>query len=134
MEEQSSEVTKVDWRKIFYIMPVVWLTLILVTLHSTNPLKVGPAGTLLLFLLVYTFLVSLLFIVIKAFIKVWQLATRQKNNWPLRTSYFLASMLAVGPIFMIALNTLGQLGLVEVILVLLLVATGSFYILRRTTD
>lgn len=133
MEELSGKIIKVDWRKLFYIMPVVWLTFIIVALHSTNPLKVGPAGTLLLFLLIYAFLMSVFFLIIQAANKLWLLVTAKKYALRQRTSYFLAAMLAVGPVFMLALNTLGQLGVIEVVLVLILLATGCFYILKRTT-
>lgn len=131
MEQSTAGIWRPNLIKVSAFLPLIWLSLILVVLHLTSPLNVGPAGTLLLFCLFYAFLNSIFFLILFALQKlIFKLTTR--HLFSNRVAYFLASVLALGPVFMLALNTLGQLGFIEFILVLLLVTIASFYVVRRT--
>lgn len=111
-------------------LPFVWLAAIFIVFNFTSPLRVGPAGILLVFALFYAFISSLMFALLRIGLAVWVRVTG-KADISSRRLYYLASVVAFGPVFLIALNTLSRLGIVEVILVLLLVGIGSFYVLRR---
>lgn len=130
MEEKTATTWQLNLLKVSLFLPFVWLILILAALHVTSPLNVGPAGTLLLFCLFYAFLSSLFLVILLALGKLAKPLVK-RDLISIRTAYWLASVLALGPVFMLALNTLGQLGFIEVILVVLLVTIGSFYVLRR---
>ena len=112
-------------------MPVVWLVFIYLVINETSPLKIGPVGVLLIFILFYALFSSSLFVVAHLGGKLWQLVTHCAML-SVRRMYYVASTLAFGPVFLIALNTLGQLGWIEVVLVVLLVSLGTFYVIRRT--
>ena len=116
---------------LLYALPLVWFMCILLVLNSTSPLKIGPVGILLVFVLFYAFGSSLLFAVAYAITKLLQLVLRRRLIAPKRL-YYVSSIVALAPVFMVALNTLGQLRWIEVVLVLVLVSLGVFYSLRRT--
>jgi len=116
---------------LLYTLPVIWLACIFLVLNITSPLVVGPAGILLLFGLVYAFVSSLLYVLLHLVIKIINKLTA-KRIISERRLYYLSCVVGFGPLFLLALNTLGKLGVVEIVLVLLLVGLACFYILRRS--
>ncbi|MGH7196179.1 MAG: hypothetical protein ACREGJ_00225 [Candidatus Saccharimonadales bacterium] len=114
-----------------YLLPLFLFLIIMLVLNLTSPLQAGPAGILLVFGLFYLFACSLFYIATHIVFKVWRLVKGVSPALERRT-YYLVSVIALGPIFLIALNTLGELNIREVILVSLLVAIGCFYVLKRT--
>lgn len=99
-------------------------------LTTSSPLQGGPSGVLLVFALLYGFVTSVLYLGTYIIYKAVALITQRQLPVP-KWLYPVVSIVALAPIFMIALNTLGQLGLVEILLVLLLIAIASFYTIRR---
>ena len=113
-----------------YIVPVLSLIALVVLLNQTNPLEVGPAGILLVFGLAYMFIASILYllltlvmIVLAYFVSI-NMSSRKKL-------YRLASIISFAPVFLLALNSIGQLEIKDFILVVALVAIASFYTIRR---
>ena len=116
---------------LLFTLPAIWLACIFLVLNITSPLVVGPAGILLLFGLVYAFISSLLYVLLHLIIKILNKITGRRIIGE-RSMYYLSCVVGFGPLFLLALNTLGRLGLVEIVLVLLLVGLACFYILRRS--
>ena len=116
---------------ILYLMPLFWAVIVALVLSGTSPLKIGPAGILFVFVIFYALVSSVLFVLAHIFLKVWQILAK-KQGVPIKRIYYVTSIVAFAPVFMVALNTLGQLGIVEIVLVLLLVVLGVFYVVRRT--
>jgi hypothetical protein len=117
--------------RMIYVTPFVLAAFIGFAVTQTSPLNIGPAGILSVFLLVYGFFLSLFFVVIHAgariagrFIKIKQL--------PVKRAYYLATVIAFVPVLLLALNSLGQLRALDVVLVLSLGLILGFYVLRRT--
>lgn len=113
-----------------YALPFFWLLAIVFVLNFTSPLALGPAGILLVFGVFYAAINSLLFAGLYFFSYVVRRLTKKQLS--VRKAYYIASVLALGPVFMMALNTLGQLGVVEVLLVVVLLVTACFYVVRRS--
>jgi hypothetical protein len=114
---------------IIYALPVVWLALVLLALNFTSPLLAGPPGILLIFCLFYAFFASLTYVILS-----WTTVLVKnifKRNFGGKRLYFISLIISLAPIFMIALNSLGQLGAIELVLIVTLVAVGCFYINRR---
>lgn len=118
--------------KLFAVLglPVFWGVLLLVFINVTSPLQSGPLSVLAIFALGYLFITSVLYVLILSVYKVgrlfgWQRVAAQKQL------YYLVSVVGFGPVFLLALNTLGQLEVKEVILVTLLITIGCFYVVRR---
>jgi hypothetical protein len=46
--------------------------------------------------------------------------------------YYIASIVALAPVFLLALNSIGQLEVKDFILVIMLVGLACFYVIRRS--
>lgn len=118
-------------RHIMYVAPFVLVFLIAYVLSQTSPIDVGPVGILIVFLLLYGFFLSLFFLIIHLTLEVAK-RLRSKSHLPIRKIYYLASVIAFMPVFLLALNSIGQLKVLDTVLVLSLVIVASFYVVRRT--
>ncbi|HET9412231.1 MAG TPA: hypothetical protein VFO38_05305 [Candidatus Saccharimonadales bacterium] len=131
MEKSQSKSTFQHVKTIFIAgLPVFWGGLLFIFLNVTSPLQSGPLSVLIAFALFYFFVVTLLYAVMVGIFKVGQLFG-WKKFYPGRQLYYVVSVIGLGPVFLIALNTLGQLEFKEVVLVALLIAVGCFYVVRR---
>ncbi len=113
-----------------YIAPFLSFVGLVMLLNATNPLDIGPAGILLIFGLAYAFaasslylLLTLLLIVLANFMVV---QVRSK-----RRIYYMASIVALSPIFLVALNSIGQLQIRDFIFVIVLIGLACFYVSKR---
>jgi hypothetical protein len=112
-------------------LPLIWALSLLIFMNITSPLQNGPLSVLAVFVLAYLFITSALY---AGVIVVSKLVSFLGWSKPLHRKqlYYLVSVIGLGPVFFLALNTLGQLEIKEVILVVLLLAMGCFYVLRRS--
>lgn len=114
-----------------YAAPLLSFIVLVLLLNRTSPLDVGPAGILLIFGVTYVFIVSifylLLTVVLLLLASVVKIGVRSK-----RKLYYIASILAFAPIFLLALNSIGQLELKDFILVILFVGVACFYAVKRS--
>jgi hypothetical protein len=110
--------------------PFICFGVLITVLNMTNPLQTGPLSILAVFALLYVFVLSVLCALLHLFSAVLHMIRPQSR--PLKQGYYVASVVALAPVLLVALNTLGQLGVLEVVLILLLVGLGCFYMLRRT--
>lgn len=130
---------KYQYHKITYILPILSLAGLFLILTLTNPISAGPAGMLLVFFLMYVLCASVLFIFLHlgvSFIgKVWS-KTRNANvkEWRIgvRKSYYIASVLAFGPVLLLAMQSVGQLQIRDVILTVTLLCIAIFYVVKRS--
>lgn len=116
---------------LIYLAPVVCFLLLMVVLNETNPLQTGPASILLVFVMLYLLVLSVLAAILHVVGAVLRML-RPRTVINLRRGYYMLSVISIAPVLMVALNTLGQLGILEGSLILLLVGLGCFYVLRRT--
>lgn len=112
-------------------LPVVWAVGLFIFMNITSPLQNGPLSVLAVFTLIYLFLTSALYVAAIAGSKLAKLLGG-KAALHRKQLYYLVSVIALGPVFILALNTLGQLEIKEVILVVMLLVIGCFYVLRRS--
>ena len=91
-----------------YLLPVMSFVGLIIFLNRTNPLEVGPAGILLAFGLVYVFissslylLLTLLMMLLAYFVTIGS-ASRRKL-------YYMSSIVSFAHVFLLALNSIGQL-------------------------
>jgi hypothetical protein len=114
-----------------YAAPVISFSLLIWLLNGTNPLDVGPAGILLVFALAYVFIASALYLmitlvlVVLAYFVTVTIRSRRKI-------YYVSSILALAPVFLLALNSIGQLEVKDFVLVISLVGIACFYIIKRS--
>lgn len=117
---------------LIYLAPVACFLLLIAVLNGTNPLQTGPASILLVFIMLYLLVLSTLAAILHVVGAVWR-TLRPRTIINLRRGYYVLTVVSIAPVLMVALNTLGQLGILEGSLILLLVSLGCFYVLRRTT-
>lgn len=112
-------------------LPFLWALCIFLFMNVTSPLQSGPLSVLTVFVLTYLFITSTLYAGVIVGHKIasflgWKRPLHRKQL------YYLVSVIGLAPVFFLALNTLGQLELKEVLLVILLLTMGCFYVMRRS--
>lgn len=103
---------------------------LLVVMNTTNPTDSSPLVILCVFLLVYIVILCILFVISLAGLAIIKALRPQTRAYSKRW-YYVLSVLALAPVLLAALNTLGRLGAAEVLLIIVLTALGCFYVLRR---
>lgn len=133
--EESEKTQNIDWsvrmRSLsIVILPFVWGVVLFIFMNATSPLRSGPLSVLSFFTLAYLLIVSVLYAATLLTFKVLSIFGLRKSVRR-KLIYYLVSVIALGPVFMLALNTLNQLDIKEVLLVIMLLALGCFYVVRR---
>lgn len=119
------------------ISSFVAAVLLILLLGNTTPTTVGPLGLLAVFFLLYVVLIGLITVVLWIFsvgtARLSKIVTVRKplSSLSLRRSYYLASVVALGPVMMLAMKSIGSLGLYEIALVGLFLTVAIFYVVRR---
>lgn len=113
-----------------YGVPILFCIALMVMLNVSSPLSTGPAGILLIFGLLYLSITTVLFACVHASSVLFGFFGMKKFHVT-RHTYYLISIMTLWPLFLLALNTLGRLEIIEIILVTILVALGCFYVSRR---
>lgn len=124
-------------KRIVGISTVVSALLLFLLLQTTTPSTVGPVGLLAVFFLLYISLVGLVaglaWIFTNGIVAVGKmLAVRRPMSRPkFKQIYYYASVIALAPVMMLAMKSIGSLGLYEVILVLLFIGIALLYVSKR---
>lgn len=106
-------------------------------LTVSQPATAGPVGVLAVFFLVYVVLVGIFawsgFIVGRLLEKLTRktMLRRPMQKVSFLHAYYIASVLALGPIILLGINTVNKIGVYEIGLVIILVVIGIFYIQKR---
>jgi len=99
----------------------------LVTLiTSQQPGRGGPTVVMVFLLCCFLLLSGVMAVVIQSGLRLLR-----HQNFPAVRLFYLSSLLAAGGVFLVGLQTLGQLGVIDVVLVLLFETIMSFYLIRR---
>ncbi|MEO5950825.1 MAG: hypothetical protein ABIQ04_05265 [Candidatus Saccharimonadales bacterium] len=115
------------------------IVLLVVMLYMTTPAEAGPLGILFVFILMYAsalgMLTFLLFGLSRVIARLSRSVTvrRPLNVLSLQRSYYFASVLALVPVMFIGMQSVGQVGLYEIVLMVLFTTIGCIYIAKRTT-
>ncbi|HET8689998.1 MAG TPA: hypothetical protein VFL81_01005 [Candidatus Saccharimonadales bacterium] len=117
------------------ILPVLALLALLAIFSLTNPIGIGPVGVLIVFILFYVFFASSFFLLLYygggLVAKVSQRRLKAKGMAS-HKAYYVSSVLAFGPVLLIALQSVGQLKIQDVALVVILLVIAVFYVVRRS--
>lgn len=120
-----------------------WLLLLaalVLFLNLTSPLSVGPTGILLTFVLIYGVSFLSLLIISRIFEMIYRAiwpptsdglidVNRSRRNRK-RLNLIMASLSFV-PIFLMSLNSIGQMSFRDVVLIVVIEVLAIFYIIRR---
>lgn len=124
--------------KLLSVLTVVSLLIVALLTTSTIPSQIGPFGILMLFVAMY---VSVLGVVTFLILSLSRLTARLSRtagfSKPIQTfetkeAYYYATIIALGPVMLIGMQSVGEIGLYEFALVLLFTVLGCVYIARKT--
>ncbi len=103
-------------------------------MNMTDPTE-SVASILTAFILVYLLIASCLYILIDLFtrknIPIEDEAATTQAVVRRRRAYYLASIIAFAPVCLLAMQSLNQLKLLDLVLVVSLTALAGFYVLKR---
>ncbi len=131
------------FRKSSFFLPLLAVfslsILLYFTLNLTNPLTAGPAGVLLVFILIYCLSLACLVLLLKLGEFVFAMTSTQPRNAVMtdkiasfrHKGFLISTALALVPIFIISLNSIGNLEIKDIILIFIIEAILIFYIVRR---
>ncbi|MDN5819390.1 MAG: hypothetical protein L0H38_01430 [bacterium] len=112
---------------------------LVVIINASAPSTAGPVGILAVFVLLYLVLLGIITALIY-WVSRWgsrlskgvQLR-RPLTRLSLRRSYYFASILALGPVMTLGMQSVGGAGIYELGLVTIFLVIGCIYIAKRTT-
>ena len=125
--------------RVIAISVVVAVLVLVSILHITQPSTVGPMGILIVFVAMYVsvlgLLTFLLFSLSKLISKVSSSFTVKKPIRPLSLSrsYYFSSVIALAPVMLIGMQSVGEVEIYDVLLIALFVVIACIYISKRTS-
>ena len=116
----------------------VAVLLFVVLLQTTAPATAGPLGILVVFILMYVLVLGALTFLLFGGSRVVSkfssplLAKKPLHPLTLRRSYYFSSVIALAPVMFLGMQSVGEVGIYDVILVVLFVVIACIYITKRT--
>jgi len=123
--------------RILSLIGLVSAGLLLILLTTTTPSTVGAFGILAVFLLTYIATLSVFTFVVWVFARLLNKLgqrihlLRKPYDFTLKKSYYYSSVLALGPIIVISLQSVGGAGIYELSLVAFFIFLGCLYVSKR---
>lgn len=116
---------------------IVSAVLALLLVMLTTPRIVGPLGVLAFFVLVYIATVSLVYLTFRSAVgMVRKILT--KGRWLMRAEgvsnmklYYYSSVLGLAPVILMGMRSVGEIGVGEILLLVIFEVLAIFYISRR---
>jgi hypothetical protein len=124
---------------VFVALLLATVGMVLVT-NLTSPLSAGHLGILIIFTLIYVCTLSLLLLLVRLTETIYRLFKSTSmtvakedrvRHWQRRSTLIMAAISFV-PIFLISLNSIGQLGFKDIALIIVIEALLIFYIVKRS--
>jgi hypothetical protein len=125
--------------KVIVSSTLIAFIILVIVLQTTNPSTVGPLGLLAVFFLLYVIFLGAVTELVWVGSKVisWlsrRLRTRRPiHSMPLTRAYYYSTVLALGPVMVLAMQSIGSLGVYELVLIALFLGVGTLYVSRRAT-
>lgn len=125
--------------RVLAISVTVAVVLLTVILQTTTPATIGPLGILIVFVLMYVSAVGMLtFLLWSASRLVARGMTYASVKRPLqllsmRKAYYFASVIALAPVMVIGMQSVGEVGFYELLLVIVFISISCVYIAKRSS-
>lgn len=117
--------------KVLAVSTLVAAVLLLAFLQVTSPASIHPLGILFVFLLLYMLALGVLTFFIASGSRVLVAFRIRKEVLSVRRSYFYASVLALAPVMLACMQSIGRVGVYEIALIILFESIACFYIAKR---
>ncbi|MET0980438.1 MAG: hypothetical protein ABWX90_04235, partial [Candidatus Saccharimonadales bacterium] len=124
--------------KILTVSLTIAVMLLAIVLQTTTPATIGPLGILFVFILMYvSVLCALTFLLYggsKLLVKLFSSVTlkRPLQRLSLGKSYYFSSVIALAPVMLIGMQSVGEVGFYEIVLIILFIVISCVYIAKRT--
>lgn len=124
--------------KIVAVSSVISFSALFLILQMTTPATIGPVGILFVFVFMYLSVLGLLtffiFGVSKLLARVSKALSikRQPSLMTINRSYYFASVIALAPVMVVGMQSVGEVGVYELLLVVLFLVIACTYISKRT--
>ena len=122
---------------IISIITVVSFCLLAILLNTTTPVIAGPFGILAIFIFAYFALIGIVSYFIygmSSVISHLSIAFISKKPFEalsFKRSYYYSTIVAAAPIMLIGLQSVGNVGFYEYLLILIFIIIGCLYISKR---
>lgn len=123
--------------RVIILSSSVAIVLLSMLWQTTTPTTIGPLGILAVFILMYLsalgVLTFLIFGINKIIVRVSSpLIKRTVPAMTIARSYYFASVIALAPVMIIGMQSVGEVGIYELLLVMIFVMIACIYIAKRT--
>jgi hypothetical protein len=125
-----SGVSRID--RVLGVTSLLAVIFLMIMINLTTPSDIGPLGVLVFFTLVYLTCLGVMVGICRVFFMIRRGIQRNKVRVSRKKSYYYGSILAFAPMMLIFMRSFGELNLLEVVLVILFVVVGCFYVSKRT--
>jgi uncharacterized membrane protein len=121
--------------RFIYVLPVLSAAALLYIWNKVNPSEATPGEILLVFVLLYAFCLSIFFLLARLVFRLYKRLGLDKaddsarSQFKARKVYYVASVVAFFPVLLLAMQSIGQLKLNDVILVGVLISLAVFTLL-----
>ena len=125
--------------RILTISLVAATIVLIIVLQITTPSTIGPLGILIVFILMYVSALSVLTFFLFGLSKVISrlsasfTVAKPIHALSLRRAYYFSSILALAPVMIIGMQSVGEIGVYEVMLVALFIGISCVYIVKKST-
>lgn len=124
--------------RVIAISTLVSVFILAVLLMTTTPATIGPLGILIVFILMYmsalgvlTFLLYNSSKVAARFSTVYTVR-RPLQAMSLSRAYYFSSVIALVPVMLIGMQSVGEVGFYEVVLLIVFTVVACIYLAKRT--
>jgi hypothetical protein len=120
------------FKKIIFAVELLSIILLVVMMNFTTPTEIGPFGVLIFFMLVYVVCLGICTCVLYWFFWVKGVFSDKGSGVAnVKKSYVYGSVVAFGPVMMLATQSFGGLNLLEVSLIVFFVIIACFLVSKR---
>ena len=121
---------------IIYVIPLASILTLLYVFNTFDPGRVGPVGILFIFILIYLISLGVFFFVLDVgltfVLKILNKDGKKEKTVEFKKAYYIASIAAFLPVLMLGIQSVGQLQLTDVLLVVAFLSLAIFYVVKRT--
>ena len=117
--------------KVLAMSTLAALVVLLAFLQVTSPSTVHPLGILFVFILLYVLALGVLTFLIFAGSKVLCYFRLLRSAIIFKRAYFYASVIALAPVILVCMRSIGEVGFYEIGLVAVFEVVACFYIAKH---
>lgn len=117
--------------KVLALITLGAFVLLSALLQSTSPSTIHPLGILIVFVLLYLLALGVLTFFMYGIARVIVRLRRHEQTVTLQQVYYYASVLALAPVMVIGMRSIGHAGWYDIVLVVVFEVVACFYIAKR---